>query len=900
MKTWKASFCCLAIHFALFGSTAFAASDVPAGFEELVTGQKVWIDVNLLGQSAGLFEATVTLDSVQFVKPLDVLSALNLPIKKESQEYKQLADQISHPLPRNGNLACSSNNNAPGCGFLTTDTLAIIYDENDSKVSVFLDKKLLPEGDKHALYYTPTRDSENAFIHQQNLNVIAEKDYSNISLQGAGALGILTNGYVGFDWSLNAYRNDDTTDQTVNVDDFYYRQSLGQRHYVQAGRMDSRDLSSNLGGNISFSMLPLGAIDGVRAGSSLSYLNREEASKGSPIVILLSRKSRVDAYRGNQLLGTFYLDSGSNTLDTGNFPAGSYSVTLKVYEDNALARTEVQPFTRTGGIGDGHMQWFIQGGKVASQVSNNDSTHDEAENESAFQAGARLPVGTSTTLTAGVAKIADRHFTEGGVEWTHGFDNRLLDGVLDIQANLLTGSDGAKGDSEQLSYNDGFSLSVYHNATYGDACSTDSDRDDYTDIGCYETLSATIAVPVKAWSVSLGYTLNTNTSLTNDNYDDSRSFEDNMANATEADSSSRTVQLTLNRSFLWRGMSVSTRLGAYNRTGDDDANDDKGVYLGFTLTRSTPANDAGRSSHTSVSTDYQSSQSGDDAFNYSATQDWNWGNHNQQQLGVTVGGNNDTNMNADVHGHLNGQYGDASATLSDSYDRSQQTHQAALSGSYSSSMALSRSGFYWGPVGTGSPGAAVAVRINSDDEANEDNDALVDIDVDGGGSAEMGQGTKALFPVNGFEADNVSVNENNDSRQTSMADITRGAGNQSVFLLPGKMKVREVQMESHYTYIGTLLTATGQPLSEGKMLNAHSFIVEEDGGFTAELTQQPKNLYLKNNSTLYQCPVKVESKRDVVRFIGETRCSPITPAQLPENLRPETLAQRQVLADSRD
>jgi len=192
------------------------------------------------------------------------------------------------------------------------------------------------------------------------------------------------------------------------------------------------------------------------------------------------------------------------------------------------------------------------------------------------------------------------------------------------------------------------------------------------------------------------------------------------------------------------------------------------------------------------------------------------------------------------------------------------------------------------------------VRINSDDEANEDNDALVDIDVDGGGSAEMGQGTKALFPVNGFEADNVSVNENNDSRQTSMADITRGAGNQSVFLLPGKMKVREVQMESHYTYIGTLLTATGQPLSEGKMLNAHSFIVEEDGGFTAELTQQPKNLYMKNNSTLYQCPVKVESKRDVVRYIGETRCSPITPAQLPENLRPETLAQRQVLADSRD
>nr|WP_159465467.1 TcfC E-set like domain-containing protein [Scandinavium goeteborgense] len=885
MKSWKASVCCLAIHFALFGSTAFAASEVPAGFEELVTGQKVWIDVSLLGQSAGLFEANVTLDSVQFIKPLDVLNALNLALKKESQEYKQLADQISQPLARNGNLACGSNNNAAGCGFLTTDKLAIIYDENDSKVSVFLDKKLLPEGDKHALYYTPTRETENAFIHQQILNVVAEKDYSNISLQGAGALGVLTNGYVGFDWSLNAYRNDDTTEQTVNVDDFYYRQSLGQRHYVQVGRMDSRDLSSNLGGNISFSMLPLGAIDGVRAGSSLSYLNREEASKGSPVVILLSRKSRVDAYRGNQLLGTFYLNSGSNTLETGNFPAGSYSVTLKVYEDNNLARTEVQPYTRTGGIGDGHMQWFIQGGKVANQVSGSGNTNDDTQNETAFQAGARLPVGSATTLTAGVAKIADQHFMEGGVEWTHGFDNRFLDGVLDVQTNLLTGSDGTKGDSEQLSYNDGFSLSVYRNAAYGNECATDSDRQDYADIGCYETLNATIAVPVKAWSVSLGYTFNTNTSLTNDNYDASRSFEDNMANATQADSSSRTVQLTLNRSFLWKGMSVSTRFGAYNRTSDDEANEDKGLYLGFTLTRSTPANNTGRASHTSVSTDYQGSKSGDAQFNYSASQDWNWGEANQRQFGVTVGGNNSTNMNADVHGHMNGQYGDASATLSDSYDRTQQTHQTALSGTYSSSMALSRSGFYWGPAGTGSPGAAVAVRVNGDEDANKDNEALVNVTVDGGGSAQMSQGSKALFPVNGFEADKVSVNENSDVRQTSMADITHGAGNQSVFLLPGKMKVREVKMESHYTYIGTLLTATGQPLSEGKLLNAHSFIAEEDGGFTAELTQQPKNLYLENSSAIYQCPVKVESKRDVVRFVGETHCTPITPAQLPEELR---------------
>lgn len=110
MNIWKASACCLGIHLALFGTLAFADSAVPAGFEELVTGQDLWVDVNLLGQSAGLFEAKVTLDTVQFLKPMEVLNALNLPIKKESQQYQQLVEQIAQPLPRNGNLACSSNN----------------------------------------------------------------------------------------------------------------------------------------------------------------------------------------------------------------------------------------------------------------------------------------------------------------------------------------------------------------------------------------------------------------------------------------------------------------------------------------------------------------------------------------------------------------------------------------------------------------------------------------------------------------------------------------------------------------------------------------------------------------------------------------------------------------------
>ncbi len=41
----------------------------------------------------------------------------------------------------------------------------------------------------------------------------------------------------------------------------------------------------------------------------------------------------------------FYLNSGSQFIDTSSFPPGSYSVALKVYENNQLTRTELVPFT---------------------------------------------------------------------------------------------------------------------------------------------------------------------------------------------------------------------------------------------------------------------------------------------------------------------------------------------------------------------------------------------------------------------------------------------------------------------------------------------------------------------------------------------------------------------------
>jgi hypothetical protein len=886
MKNKKTVFFVIALGVSPLINVLPVLAKVPVGFEKLVSGQQIFLEVSLLGQSIGVFEANVTFETIQFIQPQELLAALNLPLDSHDERYTSILRKLSMPLPRNGNMACSNNSDAAGCGYLESKGIDIIYDERETVVSIFVDKQILPTGNEHKLYHSVSTQTENAFIHQQMLNAIAEEKYKSLSLQGTGALGVLTNGYIGFDWSLDAYTAADTDSQNINVDDVYYRHSLGQRHYLQAGRMDSRDLSSNLGGNINFTMLPLGAVNGARVGTSLSYLNQSEAGKGSPIVVLLSTKSRVDAYRGNQLLGTFYLPNGSHNLDTSNFPNGSYQVTLNIYEDNNLVRTETQPFTRSGGIGDGTLQWFLQLGETAKRelYSSNEDDGEEQQTHQVVQTGFKVPLPQSFVATAGVAHVASDSFAEGGLEWSHTFGEGMIDGTLSLQGNYFKGSEGSHGNVQQASYNDGFSLSFYRNAASANQCSGSSDSlDDYIDIGCYTSMTTNLSVPVKGWTVSLAWTYSDTTSVSR-YFDSSRPFEENMIADKQNKSSSDTWQISLSRSDSVKGMMLSSRIGGYKRISDSGNDDDNGVYLGFTLNRNNSATQNQPRSNSSLSSDYRSSKSSNDQLIYTASQNWDWGANNNREIGLDIGGTNADYVNSAVHGRINGEYGDASVTLSDSYDHEQNKHRSAVSGTWNSSFALSQSGMFWGPGGNGTPSAAVAVKIE-DVADEEDNAARVNVSVDGGGSAEMEPGSKALFPISGFNVSQVSVDESELAKNGSAAVITSGAGRQNLFMLPGKIKMREVQMESHFTYAGRMFTAAGKSLPYGAVLNARMYASTKDGSFTAEMNKKADILYLLSERQLYQCKVNVLAKRDVIRFVGDTVCDITDITTLPDELQ---------------
>ncbi|WP_338492242.1 hypothetical protein VRB23_20580 [Erwinia aphidicola] len=134
-----------------------AAVSVPAGFEELARGQNMMLDVSLYGESLGVFQARVDLENVQFLQP-EALAAAVLKKSADAPGLETLLRRsLSSPLKRNGNLACGTNGAAPGCDYIETDSVAVIYDENNARAGLFLGGQYRPSKRRKTSTTMPAR-----------------------------------------------------------------------------------------------------------------------------------------------------------------------------------------------------------------------------------------------------------------------------------------------------------------------------------------------------------------------------------------------------------------------------------------------------------------------------------------------------------------------------------------------------------------------------------------------------------------------------------------------------------------------------------------------------------------------------------------------------------------------
>lgn len=862
-----------------------AARSVPVGFEDLLDGQVEQLEVRLFGRSAGLSPVRVSVEHVQLEDPAGVLSALELSADAQAA----LLPALSQPLPRNSHLACRYGGSIAGCGYLDAPEEAgavrAIFDEGEGAVRLFIARQWITEAPSAARFHQLSNNAENALLHQQTINYSGGRGYQALTAQGSGVLGVMQGGHLAVEWNFSSlqYRAGRRR-QKLQFDNGYYRHDLGPQHYLQLGRMDRRNLSSPQGGTFSFSMLPLDRFEGVRAGTTQAYVDSEAAVQSSPLTVLLGRDARVDAFDGERLLQTFYLQAGINQLDTRSFPYGSYTVSLRIYEDGMLVRSEQAPFDKGGDWAGGGVQWFAQAGR------RNERRSDHFDGQGAAMAGVRAPLGPDAALTAGMARLGGMSFAELRV------DLRRSIAAHDLRASIsgMQGHEGSTGQQYQLSYRRGATWNLYQQRMRGKACESQAYVRDA--LGCADSLSASLAVPVAGGNAYVAYTRRRTWSQGVALVDDLEPALGALAPLlppTEVlyrkePALSRTWQASYSRVQHWGEFSASPRIGVWQQRNEGafSAAHDRGIYLSLTLTRL--QRDVLRTSQRRYGLDMRQATHQRPDLSYSAGQAWREEQDARfHELALDVRGSNtdrySASMNAQVHNRI-GSSGVAMARFSDR-DRSEMSYSAT----HSSSLALSRHGFYWGNGVGGEAGLAVQVEGTDDLELSG---VAAELQVGGLRRHRLALGERRLLSLPAYQSHRAQVQDASDQSSDAAIGVAGIGAGRAVFLTPGKLVTMPVPIEITYTFIGSARDLAGEPINGARILNAPVPSTGSNGGFVADFAHRETTLYLLQGSRLLHCPLEVRERRHVVMLVGTIRCQPLAVAHLPAEIRRQARVSR--------
>ncbi|WP_339475643.1 TcfC E-set like domain-containing protein [Pseudomonas sp. RL_5y_Pfl2_73] len=861
----------ITLSWALADAVSVASTDlpqVPAGFEALVEGQVEQLELHLLNRILGLHPVMVRPGRIEFQQP-ERIAALLIEAGA-SASAQDLQSLLSEPLPSNSQLACSYGlASEASCGYLETDAVAVILDAAGARLQILMRKDWLPANDAAALrLHTPT-EAQNALVHRQNINIAQADSYRALGTSGLGALGLGETSHLGFTWNYQAYQNKRSSESNLEFNNIYYRQDFDREHYAQAGRMDMSNLSSAEGGNFSFSLLPLGRIDGARVGTTLAYLNRDVVGQGTPISLILTQRSRVDAFRGEELLSTSYLDAGVQNVDTRTFPNGSYPVTLRVIENGQVTRTETVPFSRTdgNGLGDDTVQWFLQGGRTAEH-----SLYEQAPSAVA-QTGLRIPLRDDLAFTSAITSLDSAFYNESRLDWagTLGASNWSLSGAV------LAGNDGASGNSQQMTFTHGISWNLYRYSLRSPSCEHNTRA--YQQSGCNETLMASASLPLAGGTLSAGYTYNRYAQVNPFSYWNDSPDEDDPTRDLTTSTWARTLQLGFSRSHVLGPFHLIHRVGAFrNASGNRDT--DHGVYLSLNLSHNERSNTGGYR-QSNIGVDMRREQNARDSLRTGLGHTRAWDNEQgRNEVNTGVGYDDLGRWDAEVGGRIERNWGETSLTVAQR-GGDQQDSRPSLSGNHSSSLALGREGFFWGQGqgGTG-PGAAVGIVAAPVENATG---AAAKISGGYGAQTSIGFGEKRLIPVNGFEATQTRISDADASRQ-NLSSVNVGNGSREWFLQPGKLAVQRIESSVSYTYVGRLVNAQGEPLAQAAILNAAMLETGEDGSFVVDLNHHPEPLFALDLNGVHACAIQTRAAHSSLRRVGTLTCQSTTMDALPKEL----------------
>lgn len=409
------------------GLVEIAVSE-PEGFSNLTSEQTLVVDLYFGGIRRG--EATIVA-APGTVRLVDVDAAIRLlpPLS----ERASVAAALSASLSANAQFACVQTSDPQRCGRLSPEVAGVIFDRDRFRLDIFVNPRFLTVADVFADDYLPEPEQGIAVINSLGAVISGGlgggSDFINFQDQlvvGSGARRLRAEISYASELGLGADRIAAEWDQPglrYSVGALWAPGSeiAGQRKLIGAGLSTQID----------------------------TRLDRDELL-GSPIVVYLERRARVDIMRDGRVLTSAIYEAGNQQIDTSNLPDGSYGIELRIEEPGRPARVERRFYTKSRRIPSlGRTDFFAFGGLLIDEMRRGSL---DPSDQPYFQGGVVRRIDENWAL-GGAAEATDVGAAgELTATWLTPFSQVRVSAVADTEGTYGGIVQLASSGSSQLSY----------------------------------------------------------------------------------------------------------------------------------------------------------------------------------------------------------------------------------------------------------------------------------------------------------------------------------------------------------------------------------------------------------------------------------------------------------------
>lgn len=327
------------------GAVAISVGE-PEGFSNLIEEHVLLVDVYFGGVRKGEAKISAAPGTVSFLEPESAIDLLPELTDRLAIEAALAAGNLS----ANSQLACSSTSDPKECGKLSPEVAGVIFDRDRFRLDVFVNPRFLTIQDNNGEAYLPEPG----------------KGFGVINSFGAvmsGQLGSASNSYNFQDSVIIG-----SGDRRIRGD-LSYASELGFGAERLALEWDHPGLRYSAGAL----WAPGNEISGRRkllgVGVETQIDTRRDKDEifGSPVVVYLEQRARVDVVRDGRVLSSAIYEPGNQQVDTTNLPEGNYDIELRIEEPGRQAREERRFFTKSRRIpSQGRTDFFVFGGTVVA------------------------------------------------------------------------------------------------------------------------------------------------------------------------------------------------------------------------------------------------------------------------------------------------------------------------------------------------------------------------------------------------------------------------------------------------------------------------------------------------------------------------------------------------------